>query len=78
MKQKVITARVSAEMYGAIAERAAKGGASLSAVAARLLAVGLSQSDAKPSWALEFEQRLSQLEAAQPQSSQGRKGKRRR
>lgn len=77
MKQKVITARVTGDIYAAIADRAKAEGVSLSAIAARLLADSLkaeaSEPD-KPAWALEVEQRLSQLEA---QQQSGRKSKRR-
>jgi len=77
MKQKVITARVTGDIYEAIADRAKAEGVSLSTIAARLLAESLAknatESD-KPAWAIEIERRLSQLEA---QPASGRKGKRR-
>lgn len=77
MKQKVIAARVSDDIYGAIAAKASIEGVSLSAIAARLLGESLKadarESD-KPDWAIALESRISQLEA---QGQGGRKGKRR-
>lgn len=86
MKQKVITARVTGDIYDAIAAKASAEGVSLSAVAARLLSdslkSGVEPSD-QPDWAVELkklESRLSQVEAQlsnDRQNSGNRKGKRR-
>ena len=79
MKQKVITARVSVDIYAAVAEQASAEGVSLSAIAARLLTVGLAKVDKKPDWAVDIERRVAQLEqqAILPTQDRG-KGKRRR
>ncbi len=77
MKQKVITARVTADIYDAIADKASAEGVSLSAVAARLLSDSLksgAEPSDKPVWAIALESRVSQLEA---QGNGSQKGKRR-
>lgn len=85
MKQKVVTARVSGDIYDAIVAKASAEGVSLSAVAARMLSESLKangESSDKPDWAISLEaieQRLSQVEALVSSDSRGgsRKGKRR-
>ena len=82
-KQKVVATRISEGIYDSIAAIAKKEGVSISAVAARLLTVGLSQPDKKPDWAMDIEQRVSQLERKVSEQSSGQaggkgRGKRRR
>ena len=82
MKQKVVTARVTEQVYAEVQRRADADGVSLSAAAAQLIAEGISAQsradvDEKPAWVIAIEAleaRVSQLE----QRGQGRKGKRRR
>lgn len=84
MKQKVVTSRVSDDIYAATAAKADADGVSLSAIVERALKAYLDQlgdrTEEKPAWALELERRVSQLESqgqAEPQSI-SRKSKRRR
>lgn len=80
MQRIPLSARVSVDIDSAARAKATAEGVSLSAIVERALAEYLSQSDKKPAWALDIEQRVTQLEqqASAQDSQRGKSGKRRR